>query len=113
MRREEDGSRLSADSYNQKDSRRREGKGKEEDCHCYLEKIKKTKKLLKQIKSIEVQYSTNRQFTRESRLSKRVGKNKTKAVLKLKAKTTYYIRVRYVGADGTSKWSKIRKVKTK
>lgn len=76
-------------------------------------KIKKTKKLLKQIKSIEVQYSTNRQFTRESRLSKRVGKNKTKAVLKLKAKTTYYIRVRYVGADGTSKWSKIRKVKTK
>ena len=74
-------------------------------------KIKK--KLLKQIKSIEVQYSTNRQFTRESRLSKRVGKNKTKAVLKLKAKTTYYIRVRYVGADGTSKLSKIRKVKTK
>ena len=38
---------------------------------------------------------------------------KTKLTLKLKKKTTYYVRVRYVGADGYSNWSKVKKVKTK
>ena len=31
----------------------------------------------------------------------------------LKKKTTYYVRVRYAGADGYSNWSKVKKVKTK
>lgn len=39
--------------------------------------------------------------------------NETKVTLKLRKKTTYYIRVRYKGAKGFSKWSKVKKVKTK
>lgn len=39
--------------------------------------------------------------------------NETKVTLKLRKKTTYYIRVWYKGAKGFSKWSKVKKVKTK
>lgn len=46
-------------------------------------------------------------------VNKSVGKKKTKIVLKLQKKMTYYIRARYVGADGVSAWSKVKKVKTK
>ena len=46
-------------------------------------------------------------------ITAKVGKKKTAVTLKLKKKTTYYIRVRYVGKDGVSKWSKMKKVKTK
>jgi hypothetical protein len=42
-----------------------------------------------------------------------VYKNKTKAVLKLGRKTTYYVRGRYVSADGVSAWSKIKRSKVK
>ena len=45
--------------------------------------------------------------------TKNVGKKKTKTILKLQRKTVYYVRVRYVGTDGVSKWSKVKKVKTK
>ena len=37
----------------------------------------------------------------------------TKAKYTLKKNTTYYIRIRYVGKDGVSKWTKAKKVKTK
>ena len=77
-----------------------------------IKKTKKTKKLLKLIKRIEIQYSTDPKFT-QNVLSKKVGKSKTKVTLKLQKKKTYYFRVRYVGAAGVSKWSKVRKVKTK
>ncbi len=73
---------------------------------------KKTKALRKQIKAIEVQYSTDREF-KNNVGSKFVGKKKTKVKLKLERKTVYYIRVRYVGADGVSKWSKVKRVRTK
>lgn len=76
-----------------------------------IKKTKKTKALLKQIKSIQVQYDKNPGFSNP--VSKRVGKSKTKVVIKLKKKKTYYFRVRYVGIDGFSKWSKTKKVKTK
>ncbi len=79
-----------------------------------IKKTKKTKALLKQIKGIQIQYSTDPKF--EDKVAtkiKKVGKKKTKVTLKLKRKTKYYIRVRYVGADGVSKWSKVKKVKTK
>ena len=45
--------------------------------------------------------------------AKKVGKKKTKAILKLQRKTQYYIRVRYVGTDGYSDWGAVKAVKTK
>ena len=60
-----------------------------------IKKTKKAKKLLVQIKSIQVQCSTDPRFASGVN-AKKVGKKKTKAVLKLKRKTTYYVRVRYV-----------------
>ncbi len=77
-----------------------------------IKKNKAGKKLLKQIKSIEVQYSTDNKF-KKGVTTKKVGKSKTKITLKLKKKTTYYIRVRYKGSNGYSKWSSVKKVKTK
>lgn len=74
---------------------------------------KKGKALLKTIKSIEVQYSTDPTLTTNV-VSKTVGKKKTKITLKLQKKTQYYFRVRYVGTDGgVSNWSAVKKVKTK
>ena len=77
-----------------------------------IKKNKAGKKLLKKIKSIQVQYSTDKTFKQNVKI-KTVGKKKTKVTLKLRKKTTYYIRVRYKGAKGFSKWSKVKKVKTK
>ena len=77
-----------------------------------IKKSKKTKALLAQIKSIQVQYSTDPNFATDVN-TKTLGKKKTKAVLKLQRKTTYYVRVRYVGSDGVSNWSATKKVKTK
>ena len=77
-----------------------------------IKKNKAGKKLLKQIKSIQVQYSTDPKFEQDP-VTKNVGKKKTKVKLKLQKKTTYYIRVRYVGKDGVSRWSKVKRVKTK
>ena len=70
------------------------------------------KKHLAQIKTIQIQYSTDPTFD-QNPVTKTIGKNKTEVVLKLKKKTTYYIRLRYVGKDGFSNWSKVKKVKMK
>ena len=77
-----------------------------------IKKNKKGKKLLKQIKSVQVQYSTDPKFRKNTK-TKTVGKKKTKVKLKLKKRTTYYVRVRYVGKGGVSKWTKTKKVKTR
>ena len=77
-----------------------------------IKKNKAGKKLLKQIRYIQVQASTDPAFTNIA-ATKNVGKKKTKATMKLARKTTYYVRVRYVGADGVSAWSKVKRVKTK
>ena len=77
-----------------------------------IKKNKAGRKLLKQIKSIQVQYSTDKGFKKNVKM-KSVGKKKTKVTLKLQKKTTYYIRVRYKGSDGFSRWSKVKRVKTK
>ena len=66
-----------------------------------IKNTKKNRKLLKQIKSIEVQYSTDPTFI-ENRVVKKVGK-----------KNTYYVRVRYIGNGGASYWSKTKRVKTR
>ena len=77
-----------------------------------IKKTKKTKALLGQIKSVQVQYSTDPNFAANV-VTKSVSKKKTKVTLKLQKKTTYYIRVRYVGADGVSNWGAVKKVRTK
>ncbi|MBR0368702.1 MAG: hypothetical protein IJH86_09970 [Clostridia bacterium] len=79
-----------------------------------IKKTKKTKALLKQIKGIEVQISTDPTFTTDVQ-TKNLGKKKTKFVFKkLQKNTVYYARVRYTdGAGGVSKWSATKKVKTK
>jgi len=79
-----------------------------------FKQTKKTKAIWKKIKNVEVQYSTDKTF-RTGVISKKLGKKKTKlTVKKLKAKTTYYFRVRYVeGPYKVSKWSAVKKVKAK
>ena len=78
-----------------------------------IKKTKKTKAILKQIKGVEIQYSTDITFATDT-VTKTLGKNKVKATLKLQKNTVYYVRARYIdGAGGVSNWSKVRKVKTK
>ena len=73
---------------------------------------KKNKALLAQIKGIQVQYSTDPKFE-QNPVTKKIGKTKTKVTLNLKSKTAYYVRVRYMGNDGVSNWSRVKKVKAK
>ena len=73
---------------------------------------KKTKKQLSKIKAVQVQYSTDPNF-QENVITKKFGKNKTKFAVRLQKKTTYFIRVRYVGIDGVSRWSGTKSVRTK
>lgn len=79
-----------------------------------FKKTKKTKAIWKKIKNVEVQYSTDRSF-RTGVISKMLNKKNTKlGIGKLKAKTTYYFRVRYVeGPYKVSRWSAVRKLKVK
>lgn len=77
-----------------------------------IKKTKKTKELLSSIRSIQIQYSTDPAFKQDV-VNKSVGKNKTKVVLKLQKKKTYYIRVRYVGNGGVSRWSGVKVARTK
>ena len=79
-----------------------------------IKKTKKTKALLKQIKGIEVQISTDPNFATDVS-TRNLGKNKTKAIFRgLQKNTDYYVRVRYTdSASGVSKWSKVKRVRTK
>lgn len=77
-----------------------------------VKKTKKTKALLNKIKYVQVQYSTDPTFAQNA-ATKKVGKNKTKIILKLKKKNTYYVRVRYAGSDGFSNWTNAKKIKMK
>ena len=74
---------------------------------------KKTKKIWKGIRKVQVQCSTDVAFKHNVKTSM-VAKGKTKAVIKgLHKKTTYYVRVRYFDGTGYSAWSKVKKIKTK
>lgn len=77
-----------------------------------IKKTKKTKSILKKIKNVQVQYSTDSKFKKNVK-TRKLGKSKTKVTLTLKKNTRYYIRVRYIGSGGVSKWSSVKKVKTK
>jgi len=79
---------------------------------------KLSKKLRKKASNIELQYSTDSQFSTGTTVTKTLGKSKKSLkVKKLTKGTTYYVRVRSVKESGGSKyvsgWSKIKKVKVK
>jgi hypothetical protein len=80
-----------------------------------FKKTKNTKATWKKIKKIEIEYSTNKSFSAGNTKRIQVGKSKTKYTLKgLQKNTRYYVRVRYSnGAGGYSKWSSVKKVRTK
>ncbi len=72
----------------------------------------------KKISGYQIKIARNKKFTKSKRMIKVKGWKKTsKKIGKLKSKKTYYLRIRaYQTIDGKtyySKWSKIRKVKTK
>ena len=74
---------------------------------------KKTKKIWKKIKKVQVQCATDKTFKNIVKDVK-IGRGKTKYAIKgLNKKTTYYVRVRYYDGTGYSAWSKVKKVKTK
>lgn len=80
-----------------------------------IKKNKKTKALRAMIKNVEVQYSTDPAFQKEATVTRIIKKNKTKLVLRgLTRKTLYYVRVRYLdGAGGYSRWSRVKRARTK
>ena len=70
------------------------------------------------ITGYQVQYSTDKKFKKGLKTSNQKGYKKTyKKISKLKAKTTYYIRIRtyikYGGKTYYSTWSSSKRVKTK
>lgn len=81
------------------------------------------KKQSTQTSGYEIQYSTNKKFTKKASKIKTVAKKtaKSKSITRLKAKKTYYVRIRTykkVKINGKSKklyssWSKAKKVTTK
>ena len=74
---------------------------------------KKAKRIWKKIKKVQVQCAKDKAFKKIVKTSK-ASKNKTKVVIKgLSKKTTYYVRVRYFDGTGYSKWSGVKKIKTK
>ena len=77
-----------------------------------IKKNKKTKALLGKIKAVQVQYSTDPEF-KENVVTKTYKKNKSKVTMKLGKKQTYYIRTRYVGTEGVSAWSSVKRITTK
>ena len=92
----------------------KKGKGKATIKWKKFKKTKKTKAIWKQINNIEVQYSTDSAFPKNTTTSVIIGKTKTKLVVKGLQKGTYYSRLRYTdGANGYSNWSKIKKVTIK
>ena len=80
-----------------------------------INKTGKTKALYNQIKSVQIQYSTDPFFPKEATITKTAKKTRTWRVIKsLKRKTVYYFRVRYAdGSGGYSNWSKVMKARTK
>lgn len=74
---------------------------------------KKTKKIWKKIKKVQVQCAADKGFKKIVKKTV-VGKSKTSVSIKgLKKNKNYYVRVRYYDGKGYSKWSKAKKIKTK
>lgn len=75
-------------------------------------KKKKDKALYKKIKGIQIQYSADKTFAQNVH-NKGVGRSKAKTKLTLQRKNIYYVRIRYVGYNGFSNWSKVKRLRTK
>ena len=79
----------------------------------------KWKKETKQVTGYQLSYSTSKDFKKEKKTDIKNGKTVTKTISKLKAKKTYYVRIRtYKNIKGNttklySKWSQSKKVTTK
>ena len=79
----------------------------------------KWKKQTKNVTGYEIWCSTSKKFTKKTTVKKTLKKAKTTSltVKKLKAKKTYYVKIRtYHKIDGKkyySKWSSVKKIKTK
>ena len=86
----------------------------------FIKKIKKSE-VWKKAKYIQIQYSTDKTFSKKSVTKtkkfkkKKINKAKAKSILsKLKKKKKYYFRVRLIDSKGVcSNWSKTIKIKTK
>ena len=78
-------------------------------CHGFWKKPVKSK--LKKITRIQVQIATDKNFKNIVR-DRKIKKTKTSFTFKLKRKTTYYVRARFVNGAKYSRWSPIRTGKT-
>ena len=78
---------------------------------------KLSKKSRRKVSGIEIQIATDKKFSKNARLVKAGKTASSMKISKLKAKKTYYVRVRtYNGKSGSKtvgKWSKATKVRTK
>lgn len=74
----------------------------------------RTQGLWNNISLIEIQCSTDKSF-KTNVVTKKISKGKTKQTIKkLKPNTVYYLRIRYADGKGVySKWSKVKKIRTK
>ena len=77
-----------------------------------VKKKGKTKKLYKQMIGCQVQCAIDHGF-KTIVADRNIKKSKAKIALKLQNKKTYYIRVRYIGKDGVSNWTRPKRLKTK
>lgn len=79
--------------------------------------VKVSWKQAKYVDGYEIQYATSKSFKKAKTTTVKKYKTTSKTIKKLKAKKTYYVRVRtYKTVDGKkvySSWSKVKKVKTK
>lgn len=86
-----------------------------------LKKAKKSLKLtwkrVKHVSGYQLQYSTSKKFKKAKKIIIKKAKTTSKTIKKLKAKKIYYVRMRtYIiinGKKNYSKWSKVKKQKTK
>ena len=74
---------------------------------------KKTKKIWKPIKKVQIQCATDKAFSNIVK-TVAIGKSKKKATINgLNKNTTYFVRVRYTDNSGYSNWSGVKQIKTK
>ena len=74
---------------------------------------KKMKKVWNNIKKVQVQCSNSKSFASIVKTVSVKKASKQATIKGLKKNTTYYVRVRYFDGTGYSKWSKVKKIKTK
>lgn len=78
--------------------------------------VKVSWKADKRVSGYQIQYATDKSFSNKKTVTVAKGKTAAKTIKRLKAKKTYYVRVRAYTRVGTkkyySKWSAVKQVKT-